>query len=232
MDFKIAKNGWSLIFKLGVLAVIFLVLYLYREMIFVTIMPYILLTCTIALFAIFGFSFYFFRDPDRITPTGENLVISPADGKVIKVENINEDEYCKEEMVLISVFMSVFNVHVNRFPVSGTIEYKNYHQGLFLAAWNHKASTDNEQMMLGINTGKEKIAVKQIAGLVARRIVCEPNSGEQAVKGERYGLIKFGSRLDIYLPKSAAIKVQIGDKVVAGESILAELSREESVDNA
>lgn len=223
MSYKVAKNGWDVILKLAGLLLASILLYVYKDFIFGSLMPYILGTLIVTFSVIFGFSFYFFRDPDRETPSDENLVISPADGKVIKIENVQEEEYCKEEMVLISVFMSVFNVHVNRFPISGKVEYKNYKKGKFLAAWNHKASTDNEQMMLGINTGKCKISVKQIAGLVARRIVCNAEIVDDALVGERYGLIKFGSRLDIFVPKNSVINVAIGDKVTAGESILAEL---------
>lgn len=172
-------------------------------------------------FAIFLFTLNFFRDPERQTPAGSELVISPADGTVVVVKEENEDAYCKDTTVQISIFMSPLNVHVNRIPISGTIGYYKYVEGKYFAAYDDKASLDNEQTHIGIENGKFKVFFKQIAGFVARRIVCTLTVGEEVVAGRRFGMIKFGSRVDVFVPKNSDIKVAIGQKTVAGESVLA-----------
>ena len=168
-----------------------------------------------------GFICYFFRDPDRLIPTGEGIVVSPADGKVIKVEPVAQTPYFKGACTRISVFMSVFNVHVNRVPHEGTIRQVVYHPGKFFSANLDKASTDNEHnaLLLESQAGKQ-VGFVQIAGLVARRIICAAQPGDVLQRGQRFGMICFGSRLDIYLPPETAIKVAVGDKVQAGSSIL------------
>ena len=168
-----------------------------------------------------GFICYFFRDPDRLIPNGEGLVVSPADGKVIKVEPVDQTPYFDGACTRISVFMSVFNVHVNRVPHEGTIRRIDYHPGKFFSANLDKASKDNEHnaLLLESPSGKQ-IGFVQIAGLVARRIICAVQSGDELRRGQRFGLICFGSRLDIYLPVDTAIQVVVGDKVQAGSSIL------------
>lgn len=170
------------------------------------------------------FSLYFFRDPERTAPAGEKLVISPADGKVLAIEQVEEPDYIKGPALKISIFMSVFSVHVNRFPVSGAVEYRYYRPGKFFNAEFDKASRFNEAMSLGIVTGDgRKVLVRQIAGLIARRIVCNVSEGADAVRGERYGMIRFGSRLEVFLPTDTKTTVSAGMHVSAGESILAEL---------
>ncbi len=168
-----------------------------------------------------GFICYFFRDPDRLIPNGEGCVVSPADGKVIKVEPVDQTLYFEGACTRISVFMSVFNVHVNRVPHEGTVRQVNYHPGKFFSANLDKASTDNEHnaLLLESPNGK-KVGFVQIAGLVARRIICAVQPGDVLKRGHRFGMICFGSRLDIYLPPETDIRVAVGDKVQAGSSIL------------
>lgn len=167
-----------------------------------------------------AFTIYFFRDPDRNTPQEKNTIISPADGKVILIEDVKENDFFKDEVIMISVFMSVFNVHVNRIPLTGEVTYFNYKKGAFLQAYKDDASYENEQTIIGIENDGFKILFKQIAGIVARRIVCNIRQGWKVKQGERFGMIKFGSRLDIFLPKSVEIKVKLNDKVKAGETII------------
>ena len=171
------------------------------------------------------FSVYFFRNPERIIPDGDDLVIAPADGKVIFVGDVQEDRYFKERVIKVSIFMSVFNVHVNRVPCNGEVVEMYYNKGQFLNASYDKASEANEQagILMKTESGSQLLFV-QIAGLIARRIVTYPVIGDLLQRGERYGLIRFGSRLDIFFPKSADVTVTLGERTVAGETILGTLS--------
>ena len=169
------------------------------------------------------FVLYFFRDPERTVPQGAGAVVSPADGRVIVVKDIFEPTYLKQEVKQISIFLSVFNVHVNRSPISGTVETVKYNPGKFHVASVDKASLDNEQTAMVISDGKHKVLVKQIAGLIARRIVCYAEPGDAIRTGERYGLIRFGSRVDIFLPRDADLKVKVGDRVTGARDIIAVL---------
>jgi phosphatidylserine decarboxylase len=166
------------------------------------------------------FVLFFFRDPERSVPGGKGVVVSPADGKVIVVKDIYEPTYLKQDVKQISIFLSVFNVHVNRVPVEGTVELVKYNPGKFHVASVDKASLDNEQTAMVIASGKDKVLVKQIAGLIARRIVCYAKAGDTLKRGERYGLIRFGSRTDIFLPKDTEIKVKLGDRVKGARDII------------
>jgi len=161
----------------------------------------------------------FFRNPQRITPEYEKLVISPADGKVIKIEELSGKEFLNGTCKKVSIFMNVFNVHVNRIPYSGHVELIRYEKGKFFSANLDKASTDNERNIIKIkgDDGNEMLVV-QIAGLIARRIVCWISEGMYVRKGERFGLIRFGSCLELYLPVDCLISVKVGDKVIAGET--------------
>ena len=177
--------------------------------------------------AIFGLGFlfvtWFFRDPERRIPNEPNVIVSPADGKITEIITENEPingKLCKR----VTIFLSVFNVHVNRVPIGGTIEDIRYNPGKFLAAFNPKASMDNEQNLILINNGRTHIFVKQIAGLIARRIVCWPKKGDYYESGQRYGLIRFGSRVDILLPENTKLSVACGDKVSGGKSIIGYLN--------
>ena len=163
----------------------------------------------------------FFRDPERVVPADENSIVSPADGKVIIIDTVKDDVLLKGEVRKISIFMNVFNVHVNRAPADLRIVDIKYYPGKFINASFDKASTDNERnaVLAEAKNGK-RFVFTQIAGLIARRIVCRVGAGTELKKGERFGMIRFGSRLDVFLPKDAKVAVKLGDKVSAGSSIL------------
>ncbi|OHX68048.1 phosphatidylserine decarboxylase family protein [Flammeovirga pacifica] len=166
----------------------------------------------------------FFRNPKRSIPQGENLVIAPADGKVVVIEQTNEGEFFKDERIQISIFMSPLNVHLSRNPISGIIKYFKYHPGKFLVAWHPKSSTDNERTTLVTeNKNGVQVLYRQIAGALARRIRWYVNEGDTVGQGEEYGFIKFGSRIDVYLPLDAKINVELDQKTRGGETIIATL---------
>jgi len=176
---------------------------------------------TVLFLALTLFTVYFFRNPERCTPEEEGAVVSPADGKIVFVGTVMEDRYFKEEVTKVSIFMSVFNVHVNRVPFSGKVVEMYYNKGEFLNAALDKASLQNEQAGILIETDSGKrLLFTQIAGLVARRIVTYPAIGDLLTRGERYGLIRFGSRVDVYFPPGSEIVARVGDRPVAGETIL------------
>jgi phosphatidylserine decarboxylase len=179
-----------------------------------------LVPLALASFFLTSFIIYFFRNPERIVPDDSHAVVAPADGKIVFVGNAHES-HTGTEMLKISIFMSVFNVHVNRVPFSGSVLDTFYKHGKFLDARDDKATFENEQsgIILELEKGL-KIVVVQVAGLIARRIVSYPVKGDSLLRGERYGLIRFGSRLDVYLPKDVDLKVALGDKTVAGETVL------------
>lgn len=166
----------------------------------------------------------FFRDPIRPGPRGERYVVAAAEGHVVHVIETDEPMYVKERSVRISIFLSVFDVHVNRYPVDGTVELVHYNKGKFLHAADEKASLDNEQSSVGLRGPHGRLLVRQIAGLIARRIVTDAKPGDRVTQGERLGLIRFGSRTDVFLPLSArpVLKVKPGDRVRVGGTVLAE----------
>jgi phosphatidylserine decarboxylase len=166
------------------------------------------------------FMVFFFRDPNRTPPAGDNLVLSAADGKVVHIEDIEREEHLKGAAVQVSTFLSPFDVHVNRIPFSGVVDFVKWHRGRFYAAFVAAASTENEQSIIGIRNGETRIVVKQIVGILARRIVCYLNAGDAINKGEKFGLIRFGSRVDLILPARAQLRVKVGDRVRAGETII------------
>lgn len=173
---------------------------------------------------IYGLVLQFFRNPKRFPPQGQDIVISPCDGKVVSIEEIEEPEYFKTKMLQISIFMSPLNVHVNRYPISGKVKYSQYHAGAYLVAWHPKSSTLNERTAVVVeNAAGTEVMYKQIAGAVARRIINYAKVGSRAVQGADCGFIRFGSRVDIVLPLDANILVKVGDKARGGEQILAEL---------
>jgi len=171
----------------------------------------------------FGFTLNFFRDPERSTPSGDSIVVSPADGKVIVVKEVEEQEFIKGPATQISIFMSPLDIHVNRIPVTGVVSHFRYVKGEYFAAFEDKASERNEQTIIGLENHKGKVLFKQIAGFVARRIVCDLKTGNTVSIGERFGMVKFGSRVDVFVPDKAVTKVAVGDRAVAGETILGEL---------
>ncbi len=171
------------------------------------------------------FILYFFRNPEREIPPGEHLVLSPADGTVVQIESCLEDRLLKGPAVKISIFMSVFDVHVNRNPLSGRIVENSYSRGQFIRADRNQASVSNEQNALLVENGAGvRLVVVQIAGILARRIVCWVKRGDQVERGRRFGLICFGSRLDVYLPEKTPVQVRLGQKTRAGQTILGTLA--------
>lgn len=167
--------------------------------------------------------FWFFRIPTRTFTTGNDLVISPCDGKVVVIEETNEGEYFKDKRIQVSIFMSPLNVHVNRYPMSGVVSYVKYHKGKYLVAWHPKSSTENERSTIVVKGPKAEILIRQIAGAVARRIVMYSKQNDQAKQNEELGFIKFGSRVDLFLPIGTKINAQIGDIVQGGIHVIATL---------
>ncbi|MBI1174799.1 MAG: phosphatidylserine decarboxylase [Sideroxydans sp.] len=179
---------------------------------------------SIPLWIIALFVLQFFRDPPRPVPQDENAVLSPADGRIVKVER-TRDEYLQRDAIKVSVFMNVFNVHSNRSPVDGTVQQLWYNPGKFVNADLDKASTENERNAVWLKTADgQDVTSVQVAGLIARRILCYVKAGDVLARGQRYGFIRFGSRVDVYLPLTATVKVAIGDKVSATTTILAVLA--------
>ena len=169
----------------------------------------------------------FFRDPQHAGPRGDGLVLAPADGRIVDVAPVDEPMYLKAEATRISIFMSVFDVHVNRYPISGQVEFTRYHAGAFLHAASDKASLDNEQSSVGIRGVHGPLLVRQIAGLIARRIVTDSRVGDRVTQATRMGMIRFGSRVDIFVPRASrsTIRIAVGDRVRVGASVLAEYPR-------
>lgn len=211
----ISREGFATIFVVGLVSILISVFAGYFLPEWVAIIIYI----------IFGgltlLTIFFFRDPDRESPENDNLIISPADGKVVFVKEVEEDVYLKDKATQISIFLSPLNVHVNRNPVSGLLEYVKYHPGEYLMAWTEHASELNERADFGVlHPSKTKIFFRQITGFLARRIVYNISEGDQLKAGERFGIMKFGSRMDVVVPGNVEVKVKPGDTTRAGESIL------------
>jgi len=167
------------------------------------------------------FTLWFFRNPMHPVPADASLVVAPGQGKIVVVEEVEEPTYLGGPCRKISIFLSVFDVHVQRAPVSGTVEHRVYKPGTYAVAWLDKASEENEQASLGLRTPAGKVLVRQIAGLIARRIVTDPRVGQDVVRGDRIGLIRFGSRVDVFFPLEWEVTCQVGDRVVVGVTPLA-----------
>ncbi len=166
----------------------------------------------------------FFRNPQRKIATTEDLTVyAPADGKVVAIEEVEETEYFQEKKIQVSIFMSVTNVHVNRNPINGTVKYFKYHTGKYLVAWHPKSSTENERTTIVLANGKHEILLRQIAGMLARRIVNYLKVGDKVIQGEDMGFIKFGSRVDVFLPLDAQMQIQLNQKVKGNQTIIAKL---------
>lgn len=178
-----------------------------------------------ACFIMFLLILQFFRSPTRNTPKGDDLVICPADGKVVVIEKVFEKEYFKDERIQVSIFMSPLNVHVNRSPIAGNVDYVKYHPGEYLVAWHPKSSELNERTSIAMSKGKDSILLKQIAGAVARRIRWYVKEGDTVDQGGEFGFIKFGSRVDVLLPLDAEINVKLEETVKGGETILAKFKQ-------
>jgi phosphatidylserine decarboxylase len=204
----IAKPGYPYLITALVLTVLF-----YTKAPFLSL-PFFFVTLFLA---------YFFRDPERKHPAGKNLLLSPADGKILKIERVYEPHFIEGEALKVSIFLSLFDVHVTRSPYGGTIPLCWYIPGRFLAAYREEASSRNERNLIGIETDQGKLLVVQVAGLVARRIVCWIKPGDKIESGERIGMIKFGSCTELYIPSGIKLKVKEGDRVRGGETVLGEL---------
>lgn len=210
------KYGYSTI---GIVFIVIFVLIVVSILVnnnFVRI-PLILLSIILAVFTL-----NFFRDPERTAPNRENIVVSPADGRVLFVKEVLDDKFINGKAKLVSIFMSPLNVHVNRIPITGKVEYLKYIKGDYLAAFEDKASERNERNEIGITSPDGKVLFTQVAGFVARRIVSELKVGDSVNIGNRFGMIKFGSRVDIIVPIEWQVKVKKDDNVTAGETILFE----------
>jgi phosphatidylserine decarboxylase len=211
----ITKDGYKIIASFALVFILFFVGSVCTQMLTLQIISALS-------FALFVFSLFFFRNPNRTVAENTNQVISPADGTVIKIQIVDEPEFFNGKAMLVSVFMSVFNVHVNRIPISGKVTYLKYKKGRFLAAFADEASDINEQSIIGIEEGSRKILFKQIAGLIARRVIYRLKEGDDVQQGKLFGMIKFGSRLDILMPVSVNVKVKLKEKVKGGISIIGE----------
>lgn len=214
---KFAKDGYDVITKAIVIGVLLcaagLWLGSYWTYIFVAL----------GLFTIV-FTLYFFRDPDRVTPAGVQYIISPADGKVIEFREVEEKNYFKQRVTQVSIFLSPMDVHVNRIPICGTIDYAMYHQGEYLVAWHEKASELNERSEFGVlHPSGAKMLFRQITGYVARRITFHIKEGDTVVAGNRFGMMKFGSRMDLLFKDDIRLTIKPGDIVVGGETIIGEV---------
>jgi len=217
MTIKIHKEGYNI---LAGLAVFFAVVNLAVFWFF----PNALMIVGIVSMVLFLLVLQFFRNPNReITLTDDNIVYAPADGKIVTVEEVVEVEYFNAKRLQVSIFMSPVNVHVNRNPVSGTVNYFRYHPGKYLVAWHPKSSTENERTTTVITNGEEEIMLRQIAGFMAKRIVNYLDVGEKVEQGTDMGFIKFGSRMDIFLPLDAKLEVKIGQKVKGNKTIIARI---------
>lgn len=206
----IAREGWPFLAILAVLAL--------------ALQSFGLTFLSVVVWFLFVFVLQFFRDPPRPIPAQANAVVSPADGRIVAVEKV-QDPYAQRDALKISVFMNVFNVHSNRIPVAGRVRSVQYFPGLFVNADLDKASAQNERNAIIIDTENGEVVTSvQVAGLIARRILCYASEGQSFQKGDRYGFIRFGSRVDVYLPTDSIPKVAIGDKVSASSTVLAELT--------
>ena len=213
---KVHKEGYKTIFITLTLAIIFSIIAL--DIFDYTMWAWVAVALFIG-FTIFILSF--FRVPVRVANGSGTLVSAPADGKVVIVEELEEPEYFKGKRLQLSIFMSPFNVHVNRYPMSGTVKYVKYHEGLYLVAWHPKSSTDNERSTVVVENEKGTILFRQIAGALARRIVYYAKEGDKAEQGKEFGFIKFGSRVDIFLPIGTKVNVKLDEVVRGGETVIA-----------
>jgi phosphatidylserine decarboxylase len=175
--------------------------------------------------ALTAFMVYFFRDPERSIPEGKDLFVAPADGKIIVIRDVRETRHLGADMKQVSIFMSPFNVHVNRAPCDGSVKTVQHNKGSFFAAYKDEASIKNENIEMVLETEYGDVLVRQVAGFLARRAVCRKMEGDALQRGERYGVIKFSSRVDVYLPQNVEVNVKINDNVKAGETVIAELKR-------
>lgn len=222
--FKFAPEGYPFIFGSLLITVIILIFFILNwEAGHCNFTFYSLFFTSCFFFGLTIFTAFFFRDPERKVPEGKGLFVSPADGKIILIKDIYEKAYLKSDSKEISIFMSPLDVHVNRAPCDGAVSVVKYSPGKFKAAYKDDASIINENIVMVIDGKEGGVLVRQVAGFLARRAVCRVKVGDMLRRGERYGIIKFGSRLDVYLPKDTKIMVKLGDKVKAGETVIGEI---------
>lgn len=215
----IARDGWTLILIGLVLTVVALWLATRWDNRIAFVFSMVLALATV-------FTVYFFRDPDRSVILEPDMLVAPADGRVVEIDTLESHPFVGSPVIQVSIFLSVFDVHVNRIPATGAIDYVNYNSGKFLAAFEDKASEENEQTEIGMtSTSGQRLVFKQIAGIIARRIVCRLDSGDRVTAGSRFGLIRFGSRVDLLLPESSHLRVKVGDHVRGGESVIGYLGQ-------
>ena len=205
---KIHKEGYKIIRNFIIISLTILLFFPYFYLSFILLSTLVLIV-------------YFFRVPNRKIKTSKNVVFAPCDGKIVQIREVEETEFFKQKKILVSIFMSPLNVHSNHYPIDGNVVYTKYHPGKFLVAWNPKSSTKNERSSVVIENAKISVLVRQIAGALARRIVTYSKRNEQVTSGEELGFIKFGSRVDLYLPLSTEINVKLNEKVKAKISIIA-----------
>jgi phosphatidylserine decarboxylase len=208
-----AKEGLGIIFFSLILTVLFFVLSVITRNRILSGITIVFLIATL-------FVVFFFRDPERRIPEGEGIILSPADGKIVEISVFTKNDFLGSGGTKVAIFLSAFNVHINRNPINGEVKYVKYTSGSFNAAFKEKASSENEQNELGLENESIKLIVKQIAGTVARRIICRIKEGDQVRIGERFGMIKFGSRVEIFLPGKVKVLVKLNQKVRAGETII------------
>ena len=205
---KIHKEGYKIIRNFIIISLTIILFFPYFYLSFILLSTLLLIV-------------YFFRVPNRKIKTSKNVVFAPCDGKIVQIREVEETEFFKQKKILVSIFMSPLNVHSNHYPIDGNVVYTKYHPGKFLVAWNPKSSTKNERNSVVIENTKISVLVRQIAGALARRIVTYSKRNEQVTSGEELGFIKFGSRVDLYLPLSTEINVKLNEKVKAKISIIA-----------
>ncbi|MBK7762691.1 MAG: phosphatidylserine decarboxylase family protein [Bacteroidetes bacterium] len=217
---RIHKEGWMYC----LVATLLFALFIFGVNAILGNYPFITMPLYVLAGLLWFWVFWFFRIPSRTFTTGDNLVISPCDGKVVVIEETTESEYFKDRRIQVSIFMSPLNVHVNRYPINGTVPYVKYHKGKFLVAWHPKSSTENERSTIVVKGTKAEILIRQIAGAVARRIITYSKTNDKAVQNEELGFIKFGSRVDLFLPIGTKIHAKIGDVVEGGIHTIAEFA--------
>ena len=217
MRIPLAREGLPFILGTAVPALLLLIAAVYRGG---TLLWSVALCLSLLALAVLAF----FRDPERVGPKGADLVIAPADGKVIDIRHVDESSYLKGDALCVSIFLSLFDVHVNRYPVTGDVDHRTYDAGRFEPAWRRSASHSNERASTGIRSVRHSVLVRQIAGLAAKRIVTYARLGDWVEQGERMGLIRFGSRVDVFLPEDSTPSVQVGQRAVGGKTVIAQLA--------
>lgn len=205
------------------------------------VLPYLLIlgVCTVIVYlflpflailplAVLLFVLFFFRDPPRHIQMGDNLILAPADGRITEIKEVYEERYLKERAIKISIFLSLFNVHINRSPINGSVRYRDYREGKFIPAFKSHASELNEKNFVGIENERLKVLVNQVTGFVARRIVCWVREGDSIQQGERFGMIKFGSCTEIFVPLSVEVLVEVGQKTKGGETVIGRIKENDT----